>query len=63
MLPMGTAPRSVHLEGGMAVPSHLPTRHANVVHVNTWSMVAEILISAPTLRAALRGNGCYRGPV
>jgi hypothetical protein len=62
-MPMGTAPRSVHLGGGMAVPSHLATQRANVVHVNTWSMVAEIFISGPTLRATLRRNGCYRGPV
>jgi hypothetical protein len=63
MLPTGTAPRSVHLGGGMAVPSQLATRHA-MVRVSTWSMVAEICTSATTLRAALRRNGCcYRGSV
>ena len=53
--------------------SHPATRHANVVpaesvrldlpHVNNWSMVGEILISAKTLRAALHRNGANCGPV
>jgi hypothetical protein len=54
---------NVLLREGIAVPSHLATRHENVVRVNNCSLAGETLVSAKTLRPGLKRNGDYRGPV